>query len=258
MRIQTVPLRVFPTLKRVQKLSSPAVFSVRHPPSSVCLALSSGGDVLHVSSHSRCVVAPTSTECSRFLPAGGHLDLMGRLLPVGSSMVVRCVPSAGGSSSRLSTTNPVSVHRHLGFGLGCFSGRRPAVWFVVSGLLQLFYQPPGAVSGALRYPGFSPQSSGPPCCSLHRQHNGADIPEEAGGTRSQTINSVAQTILCLYEVHHIQLLPQFIPGKLNVLADSLSSKSQVLGSEWTVLRSYLLVRLFSACAVVPIFITFGV
>ena len=54
-----------------------------------------------------------------------------------------------------------------------------------------------------------------------------------GGTRSSTLNAVAQTVLRLYEVSHIHLLPQFIPGKLNVLADSLSRWSQVIGSEWT-------------------------
>ena len=56
--------------------------------------------------------------------------------------------------------------------------------------------------------------------------------KKQGGTRSQTLNSVAQTTLRLCEVHRIQLLPQFIPGKLNVLADFLSRKSQVLSSEW--------------------------
>ena len=42
------------------------------------------------------------------------------------------------------------------------------------------------------------------------------------GTRSSTLNAVAQAILRLCEASHIQLLPQFIPGRLNVLADSLS------------------------------------
>ena len=47
-----------------------------------------------------------------------------------------------------------------------------------------------------------------------------------------TLNAVAQSILRFYEVHHIRLVPQFIPGRLSVLADSLSRQSQVLGSEW--------------------------
>ena len=54
-----------------------------------------------------------------------------------------------------------------------------------------------------------------------------------GGTRSATLNSVAQSILRLCESQGVRLLPQFVPGKLNVLADSLSRGSQVLGSEWT-------------------------
>ena len=54
-----------------------------------------------------------------------------------------------------------------------------------------------------------------------------------GGTRSATLNSVAQSILRLCESNGVHLLPQFVPGKLNVLADSLSRGSQILGSEWT-------------------------
>ena len=54
-----------------------------------------------------------------------------------------------------------------------------------------------------------------------------------GGTHSSTRNVVAQAILRLCENNHLRLIPQFIPGRLNVLADSLSRRSQVLGSEWT-------------------------
>ena len=56
--------------------------------------------------------------------------------------------------------------------------------------------------------------------------------KKQGGTRSSTLNTVAQSVrFC--EESHIQLLPQFIPGKMNVLADSLSRRNQVIGSEWT-------------------------
>ena len=57
--------------------------------------------------------------------------------------------------------------------------------------------------------------------------------KKQGGTRSATLNTVAQSILRFCEDSCIQLLPQFIPGKMNVLADSLSRKNQVIGSEWT-------------------------
>ena len=54
-----------------------------------------------------------------------------------------------------------------------------------------------------------------------------------GGTCSSTLNTIAQSILRLCESHGVPLLPQFIPGRLNVLADFLNRASQVLGSEWT-------------------------
>ena len=70
-----------------------------------------------------------------------------------------------------------------------------------------------------------------------------------GGTHSSLLKSVAQEILHLSEAHRIRLVPQFISGRRNVLADSLSRRSQVLGSEWTlcfpVFRD-LLLRLWAA------------
>ena len=53
-----------------------------------------------------------------------------------------------------------------------------------------------------------------------------------GGTHSSLLDSVAQAVLRLCEVHRVSLVPQFIPVCLNVLADTLSCRSQVLGSEW--------------------------
>ena len=57
--------------------------------------------------------------------------------------------------------------------------------------------------------------------------------KKQGGIRSQTLNSVAQVILRLCEAHRIQLLPQFILDKPNVLLNSKNHNSQVLDSEWT-------------------------
>ena len=54
-----------------------------------------------------------------------------------------------------------------------------------------------------------------------------------GGTRSSSLNAVGQELCRLCESQSVRLLPQFIPGHLNVLADALSHRSQVLGSEWT-------------------------
>ena len=54
-----------------------------------------------------------------------------------------------------------------------------------------------------------------------------------GGTRSAVLNWTAQDLLRWAERHSISLLLQFIMGRNNVLADSLSRPNQILGSEWT-------------------------
>ena len=54
-----------------------------------------------------------------------------------------------------------------------------------------------------------------------------------GGTRSPFLNTLAQEILRWAESHSIWLLPQFIPGSLNVLADSLSRPHQLPHTEWS-------------------------
>ena len=54
-----------------------------------------------------------------------------------------------------------------------------------------------------------------------------------GGTRSELLNSIAQRILRWAESLPVMLAPQFIMGRNNVLADSLSRPNQILGLEWT-------------------------
>ena len=54
-----------------------------------------------------------------------------------------------------------------------------------------------------------------------------------GGTLSESLNQEAQVILHWVEEKGITLLLQFILGRDNVIADSLSRASQVIGSEWT-------------------------
>ena len=54
-----------------------------------------------------------------------------------------------------------------------------------------------------------------------------------GGTHSLLLNSIAQRILRWAESLPVLQSPQFIMGRHNVLADSLSRPNQVQGSEWT-------------------------
>ena len=54
-----------------------------------------------------------------------------------------------------------------------------------------------------------------------------------GGTRSPFLNTLTQGILPWAESLSIRLLRQFIPGSLNVLADSLSRPHQLPHTEWS-------------------------
>ena len=53
-----------------------------------------------------------------------------------------------------------------------------------------------------------------------------------GGTLVPRLNEVAQRILRWAEQSGILLLPQFVMGKKNVVADALSRPNQVIHSEW--------------------------
>ena len=57
--------------------------------------------------------------------------------------------------------------------------------------------------------------------------------KKQGGTVVPLLNQETQQILRWAEDHRIVLVPQFILGKHNVVADSLSRKNQIVGSEWT-------------------------
>ena len=54
-----------------------------------------------------------------------------------------------------------------------------------------------------------------------------------GGTVSPWLNEEAQAVLRWAEEKGISLLPQFIMGSANVVADALSRRGQVITSEWT-------------------------
>ena len=54
-----------------------------------------------------------------------------------------------------------------------------------------------------------------------------------GGTLSESLNKEAQVILRWAEEKGVSLVPQFILGRENVVADSLSRMNQVIGSEWS-------------------------
>jgi hypothetical protein len=54
-----------------------------------------------------------------------------------------------------------------------------------------------------------------------------------GGTRSATLSALTSRILQWADNQHITLIPCYLPGKLNVIADQLSRSSQIIQTEWS-------------------------
>ena len=137
-----------------------------------------------------------------------------------------CGSRSGVPSARL-------LIRRIGRGLGGASRRRGCFRPLVSRRVGHFNQRQGALGH---------QESSSLFCSTDKELVRSNfcgqlysdcLSSESGGTRSLLLNSIAQRILRWSETLPVQLTPQFIMGRHNVLADSLSRPNQVLGSEWT-------------------------
>ena len=88
-----------------------------------------------------------------------------------------------------------------------------------------------AVEYSLQY--FAPQIMNSTVALFADNSTAIEYLRNQEGTRSQLFNSIAQRILRWAESLPVVLAPQFIMGRNNVLADSLSRPNQILGSEWT-------------------------
>ena len=73
-----------------------------------------------------------------------------------------------------------------------------------------------------------------PGVAVDRQHNCGGLSEQRrGGARSPTLLFMATKLLVWCAKRQVSLTAKFVPGKLNVLADSLSRKGQIIHTEWT-------------------------
>ena len=149
------------------------------------LALPPRGDVIPVHPHSRLQaqdeVAPTppiGLPSSRF-PDG--FSLLGRLLPEGSSVVVRSVPSWSRCRPLPSSPGSCTLHRRVRLRLGRLARLRSSVRLVVSRCFVIFHQPPRAPGGLPSHSGFPSPSAGTDGVSLHRQHGGPVLPPQGRG-----------------------------------------------------------------------------
>ena len=158
---------------------------------------------------------------------------MGQLLPPGSSVVVRCFSSPSGSTpgedlpDLFLFTDASDTGWSASLGDAYLSGS----WSPLCSRFSISHRKLLAVLFAVR--SFLPSLHGRVVAVFSDNTTALAYLKKQGGTQSSTLNALAQTVLRLCEVSRVQLLPQFIPGRLNVLADSLSRQSQVIGSEWT-------------------------
>ena len=92
---------------------------------------------------------------------------------------------------------------------------------------------------------FQPESGECEGCSHVRQHVSGCLPEKSGGTKSLAMNDLATDICLWSEKRGMTLVPRYLPGHLNVLADHLSRRGQILKTEWS-LNQTVADRIFRA------------
>ena len=176
----------------------------------------------------------TPPQHCRSSPSVLRLRVLGRFLTRGSSVMVRQIPSNCRSLPGSSSSRAGPVHRRLGYWLGRFPSGRPSVsglWSPSCSYFLINHQELLAVLYGIQ--GFLPVVQGRSVSLFADNTTALSYLRKQGGIHSATLSAVAQTILRLCEHHRVRLVPQFIPGTLNVLADSLSRRSQVLGLERT-------------------------
>ena len=194
-------------------------------------------DVILVHPHSRLQAPDAVTSTPPLgLPSSrvsNDVSLLGRLLPEGSSVVVRSVPSQCGCRPLPASTGSCTIHLRIRYGLGVSLGsdHLSGWWSRDVSLYSINHRELLAIFLAIR--GFLPLLRGQTVSLFTDNTSALSYLRKEGGTRSSTLNEVAQATLRLCESSDLRLLPQFVPGCLNVLADSLSRRGQVLGSEWT-------------------------
>ena len=238
MSLQTHLLRVFPTHKRVLKLSSMflELGSCRQQP------LLLWRQLLGVMSSMSSIVPGSRL---RMRPLQLRLNAAGRLLPDSASVawVDSCLADLQwwSDESHLLVGLPLDLPQQglalytdaLDSGWGAFldDSHLSGLWSPNSSRFSINHRELLAVLYGVQ--GFLPVLRHQSVSLFVDNTTALSYLRNQGGSHSSTLNSVAQTILRLCEASQIRLVPQFVPGHLNVLADSLSRRSQVLGSEWT-------------------------
>ena len=154
-------------------------------------------------------------------------------LPPGSEVVAALAPPLSGGVSPSSVSRPGLLVRRLGRRLGAHLGLLTAsgLWSQEESQLSINARELLAVRrGLLHFQSSLVRKTVSVFCD---NSTAVAYLRKEGGTRSPFLNSLAQGILRWSESLSLCLAPQFIPGSLNVLADTLSRPHQLPHTEWS-------------------------
>ena len=185
------------------------------PSSQVYASEGLSGEVVPVSPALGCPHSPRS------LVSSGNSSLVGPILGLSGGAYLSCSPSGG------------ALHGCIQQGLGRTHGPPVSSGSLVRSSVLRSHQPARAGGVFLALQQFLPSAQGrhillntdntTVACYINRQ----------GGARSPTLSKWAEHLLLWCSQHSIVLTAKHIPGKLNVLADSLSRSNLILHTEWT-------------------------
>ena len=204
---------------------SASLFLARAPRSTVVFdSACSGGEVTDAISTAS--ASPSLGSQGRF-----PVNSLGLGLPSRSGMVVGSGSSPTGHVSDSSQPTPLLLVRR--FGLGSSPSGQHRFRPVVFGGSHSVYERKGASCGGKRLLQFEHLLSNSTVAIFSDNSTALAYLRKQVGTRSTILNAISQRILRWAETIYLVLASQFIQGKHNVLADSLSRPNQIQGSEWT-------------------------
>ena len=118
-------------------------------------------------------------------------------------------------------------------GLGCSPPRSKRVRGVVRPGEVVAHQSSRNEGHVLGPSGLSRSCLGSPCDRDVRQLHGCGVRQQTGGTVSRPLCLLTSRLLRWAESFDVHLEARYLPGESNVLADVLSRRGQVVGTEWS-------------------------
>ena len=137
--------------------------------------------------------------------------------------------------SACSVSEPHVLIKRFKPGVGRSGGRSACVRPLVRGRGASLRQPQGAIGcgESIFFFGLRKFLRGHVVAVLSDNTTAVSYLRHQGGSLSPTLNEVAQRILRWAEREETSICPQFVPGRNNVVADTLCRPNQVVGTEWT-------------------------